>query len=49
MLKYMFKVFDDQEVCIIQATVPADSMWSALEKFKELGKVKAYLLDDENE
>ena len=49
MLKYMFKVYDENDRCIIQATVPADAMWTSLEKFKELGTVKAYLLDSEDD
>ncbi len=50
MLKYSLKVFlKGIEEPFISAIVPADKVFDWIEKYKDLGIIKAYILSDESE
>lgn len=50
MLKYCFKVFDKADSRLItQLVVPASDMWSVLENLRNIGIVKAFVIDSDDE
>lgn len=49
MLKYSFRVFDQDDNLILSSIVPAEHIFTWLEKYKDLGVVKAYIIDSESE
>lgn len=50
MLKYCFKVFDKVDSRLItQLVVPVSDMWPVLENLQDLGVVKAFVIDSEEE
>lgn len=47
MLKYHFRVFNkDNETLILSSIVPADSIFDWIEKYKDLGVIKSYVLNE---
>lgn len=49
MLKYSFRVFDNNDNLILSAIVPMEHLFDFLDKYENVGIVKAYVLNEEGE
>lgn len=49
MLKYSFRLFDENDNLKLTAVVPADEIFKWLDKYSSLGTVKCYLINESEE